>query len=255
MAERHRDRHAPRALLEALGDVLGEPQGARGLLCAPHAQLELRLREVHVELLAQPRAARRDLQRARRLAKLGVGVIGAAVDRRDNRALDREARGVERVPRRRGARERRRELARAIEPARLAVAAEEAHGERRVDARAPAHHALDPRDDERPLVRGREPVEELRTRRHRHAVERAHGSGGRGQPLASEPRRRRGDGAGRARRPTHATKSRCADAWRRSPGRRRNGGNKGASRHRGHCSASETLRLVRASDRTKTRLR
>ena len=97
VAERHRDGHAPRAVLEPLGDVLGEAQGRRRLLHAVEPQLELRARQVHVELLAEPGAARRGRERARREAELGLGVV--ARGRRSSRGWRARSRGA---PRRAG---------------------------------------------------------------------------------------------------------------------------------------------------------
>ena len=53
----------------------------------------------------------------------------------------------------------------------LAVRAEEANGERGIEPRATAQHLLGPRDEELRLVRGGEPIEQLRDGVHRHAVD------------------------------------------------------------------------------------
>jgi len=151
--------------------VLGEPERRLRLLDPVEPQLELRARQVHVELLAKAGPAGRDRERARRLTELGLGVIGATVDRAEDRALDREARRVERVPRRRGARQRGGELAGAVDAARLAIGAEQANGERRIEASSTAEHLLRPRDEELRLVCSGKSVEELRDGVHRHSVE------------------------------------------------------------------------------------
>ena len=247
--ERHRDGDLPGAVLEPLGDVLREAQRPGGLLRAVHPQLELRLREVHVELLAQPRAARRSLERAGRLAELGVGVVGAPVDGREDGALDGEARRVERVPRGWGARERRGELrarGRSRPASRYARRRRTASaGSTRVRA---AHHGLDPRDDERPFVRGGE-----RSRSCAAAAMETPSSAEAGDERRSPPPSptEGGDGARRARRPAHASAP-APVRGRGSRGGRRSWGQRRASPSQGHCSAGARVRLLRISGRRTT---
>ena len=232
VTERHRHRDAPGAVLEPLGDVLGEPERGLRLLHAVEPELELRAREVHVELLAEPRPARRDGERARGLPQLGLGVIGAAVYRAEDRPLDREARRVEGVPRRRGARERGRQLARTVDAAGLAVRAEQAHRERGIEPRAAAQHLLGPRHEELRLVRGGQTVEQLGDRVHRDAVH----PGGHGETTVGHSRRRDAP-ARRGRRHAPARRRRRhppARRGRRHPparGRRRNAPARGRRRH------------------------
>jgi hypothetical protein len=186
VSERHRDGDTPGAVLEALGDVLRETERGLRLLHSIETELELRAREVHVELLAKPGPARRDGERARGLTELGLGMIGAAVDRAKDRALDREARRVERVPGGWGARKRGGELACTIDATGLAVGAKESNGERRIEPCATAQHLLGPRHEELRLVGGREAIEELRDCVHRHAIHPRRG----GEPSVRHHRRR-----------------------------------------------------------------
>jgi hypothetical protein len=170
MAKRHRDGGAPREVVEALGDVLREAKRVRRARQAIELDLELRLRDVHVELLAQACTLGRRAERAGRDAELGLGVIGPTVDRGQVRAFDGEPRRVERGPRGWRARERRGELARPVDATRLAVTAEQAHRERRVGSVPAREDALDPPGDEWRLVARGEAVEQLGAGRDRHDV-------------------------------------------------------------------------------------
>ena len=141
---------------------------------------------------------------------------------------------VERVPRRRGAGQRRREVARAIDAARLAVRAQQAHRERGVRPRPPGEHALDPRRDERRFVRRGEPVEQLRARGDRDPV--GPGKRGRRHRAARVGQRTRAGRRGRHGRP--------AEAAGRTPAAARSVGDRAAT-----ASATEAARPLRgASD-------
>jgi hypothetical protein len=52
VTERHRRRGVPRAILQALGNVLGEAQRLRGVWKAAKPEFELGLRQMQIELLA-----------------------------------------------------------------------------------------------------------------------------------------------------------------------------------------------------------
>ena len=204
MAQGHRDGSPPGHVIEALGDVLREAKRVRRAGQAIELDLELRLGDVQIELLAKAGALGRGPERPRGHSQLGLGVVGSPVDRGEVRSLDRQPRGVERSPRCRGARERRRELARAIDPSSLAVTAEQAHGERRIRAVPSRQDALDPRGDEGGLVARCEAVEQLRTCGDRHDVAvRAVGKRGRrNERRASGSKPEAGGGARGAMEPT-----------------------------------------------------
>ena len=175
--QRHRHRGPPRAVLQPLRHVLRQPEGVRRVRHAIELQLELRLGQVHVELLSQPRSLRRRGQCTGRETQLGLRVVPASVDGGEDRALDGEPRAVQRVPRCRCAGQGGRQVPRAVHPARLPVGAKQSHRERRVRPRPPGEHALDPRRDEGGFVGRREPVQQLRARRDGHRV----GAGQRGR--------------------------------------------------------------------------
>ncbi len=93
----------PGAVLEALNGVFGEPKGLRGVGKARQPELELGLRQVHVELFPEAGAPGSGGERSRSVAQLGLGVVAAAVERCEDGPLDGQACRVERVPRARGA--------------------------------------------------------------------------------------------------------------------------------------------------------
>ena len=183
--------------------------------------------------------------------QLGVpfGVIGAAVDRAEDGPLDREARGIERVPRRGGAGERCCELARLVDAPGLAIRTQEPDGEGGIEPRATGEHLLGPGDEELGFVGRGEPIEQLRDGVHRHGVHtrcrgeafslnrrwrRALPDGRRrcalpdGRRRCALPHRRR-----RSARP-HRRRRRLASRRRnRRPGRGGNCGQEGATRHGG----------------------
>jgi hypothetical protein len=98
MTKRHRHGHTPGAVFDALRHVLRKAKRGLRLLHAIETELELCAREVHVELLTKAGASRGRRQRAGCLPELGLRVIGASIDRAQDRAFDREPRHVERVP-------------------------------------------------------------------------------------------------------------------------------------------------------------
>ena len=170
MPESHRHGGAPRSVFESFGTVLGEPEDARRVGGPIELQLELRLRQVKVELLAQSSSLRRRCERSRRQSQFGIRMIASAIDGRQDGALDGETSAVQGTPRCRRGRKRCGEVARPVDTAGLAVCTQEAHGQCGVAAQSARQNALDPRSDERCFVRRGKPVEELRACRDRNAV-------------------------------------------------------------------------------------
>ena len=164
VTQRHPHRSSPCAIFEPFGHVLGEPEIVQRVRASLEPHVELGLSEVEIELLAQPEPLRQRRQCPRGDAELRLRMVTAPVDRGQRSAFDGEPGRVDRVPRRRRARQRRRKFSRTVELAGLAVGAQEANGEGRIGPRAPGEHGLQPVREKRPFVRSRKPVEERRAR-------------------------------------------------------------------------------------------
>jgi hypothetical protein len=105
VTEGHGCRGMPGSVLQALGDVLGESKGLRRARKTGQSELELRLRQMQIQLFSKTRASWRGGERTRSIAQLRLCVVAAAVEGRQNGSLDGKTRGIERVPGTRGTRQ------------------------------------------------------------------------------------------------------------------------------------------------------
>jgi hypothetical protein len=96
VSQGHRHRRPPPAVLDALGNVLREPQRLCGRLQPLQTYVEMSLRQVHVELLAKPRSAGRVAQGAGGQAKLCGRMLRTHFARCEEGSLDGESCDVER---------------------------------------------------------------------------------------------------------------------------------------------------------------